>query len=181
VCPGDQPVPVSGIVGVGLVSILEAGRRDFLEATRDISPEQASVKTASDSWSVLECIEHVIVVEGRFLGWITSGTPVVPERNDDKEIRLFTMIRNRLTKVEAPEVICPQGRFKTLAAALADFNAARDRTVQEVLERGDSLYSIGAAHPRFGKLNGAELIQLIDGHARRHADQIRETCEALAP
>jgi hypothetical protein len=28
-------------------------------------------------------------------------------------------------------------------------------------------------------LNGPELVHLIDGHARRHADQIRETCAAL--
>lgn len=165
---------------MSLIAILEAGRRDFLEATRDISPEQASRKPAPKSWSVLECIEHVVVVEDRFLGWIANGTAVSPQRDPDKEIRLFTMIRNRLTKVEAPEVVHPQGRFETLAAALTEFEGVRDRSVQVVQERGDLLYSIGTNHPRFGNMNGAELIHLIDGHARRHADQIRETCEALA-
>jgi len=165
---------------MSLVSILEAGRRDFLEATRGISPERASRKPTPTSWSVLECVEHVVVVEDRFLSWISNGRPVTPRRNDENEIRLFTMIRNRLSKVESPEVVRPQGRFETLAAALAEFQAVRDRSVQWVQERGDSLYSIGAAHPRFGKVNGAEVIHLIDGHARRHADQIRENCEILA-
>jgi uncharacterized damage-inducible protein DinB len=164
---------------MGLISILEAGRRDFLEATRNISPEQASGKPTPKSWSVLECIEHVVVVEDRFLSWISSGTAIAPQRDTDKEIRLFTTIRNRMTKVEAPEVVHPRGRFETLAAARTEFEAVRDRSVQVVQERGDLLYSIGATHPRFGNMNGAELIHVIDGHARRHAEQIRETCEAL--
>jgi len=104
---------------MSLIALLEAGRRDFLEATRIISPEQAFGKPSPRSWSVLDCIEHVVYVEGRFLGWISNGTAVAPQRDPDKEIR-------------------------------------------------------------FGSMNGAELIHLIDGHARRHADQIRETCEALA-
>jgi len=164
---------------MGLIAILEAGRRDFLDAAREISPEQASAKPAPNSWSVLECIEHVTAVEDRYLSWISSGTAVAPHRNSEKEMRLFMTIRNRLTKVEAPDVVRPRGRFGTLAAALAEFEAVRDRSVQLVQERGDALYSIGAKHPYFGKVNGAELIQLIDGHARRHADQIRETGEAL--
>lgn len=165
---------------MSLLSILESGRGDFLEATANISPEQASRRPAPERWSVLECIEHVVVVEGRFLSWISSGTAITPDRNTDKEIRLFTMIRNRMTRVEAPEVVRPQGRFETLDAALAEFKAVRDHSVQTVQERGDSLYSIGATHHRFGNMNGAEVIHLIDGHARRHAEQIRETCEALA-
>jgi len=165
---------------MSLITILEAGRRDFLEATQNISPQQASAKPAPERWSVLECIEHVVVVEDRFLGWISNGTPIEPQRNTENELRIFTMVRNRLSKAEAPAAVRPQGRFETLAAALSEFNAVRDRSVQLAQERGDSLYAVGATHPRFGPMNGAELIQLIDGHARRHADQIRETVEALA-
>jgi hypothetical protein len=160
-----------------LTAILEAGRRDSLDATRNISPEQASAKPARECWSVLECIEQV--VEGRYLGWISNGAAIAPQRNPEKELRLFTIVRSRLTKVESPEAVRPRGRFVTLAIALAEFEAVRDRSVQVVQERGDALYSGGTTHPGFGNLNGAEMVQLIDGHARRHADQIRETCEAL--
>jgi hypothetical protein len=162
-----------------LIAILEAGRRDFLEATSEISLEQASAKPAHKCWSVLECIEHVIVVEDRYVGWISNGTTIAPQRDTDKELRLFTIIRSRLTKVESPEVLRPRGRFASLSTALAEFEAIRNRSIQVVQERGDALYSIGVKHPAFGKLNGAEMVHLLDGHARRHADQIRETCEAL--
>jgi uncharacterized protein YjbI with pentapeptide repeats len=163
---------------VDLVAILEAGRLDFLDAVRDITPEQASTRPAPECWSVLECIEHVVTVESRYLDWICGGTVIAPRRNAERELRLFMIVRSRLTKVETPDVFRPQGRFETLAAALAEFRTVRDRSVQVVQESGQWVYSIGAKHPYFGNLNGVELVHLIDGHARRHADQIRETCEA---
>ena len=159
---------------MSLIANLESGRRDFLDATRDISLEQAAAKPSPGCWSVLECVEHVVTVEDRYLGWISNGTEIAPHRNAEKETRLFTTIRNRLTKVEAPEPVRPWGRYKALDEALAEFQAVRDRSVQMVKKRGESLYSIGAKHPFFGDLNGAELVRLIDGHASRHADQIRE-------
>ena len=162
---------------MSLVSILEAGRRDFLDATSDISAKQAAARPAPGRWTVLECIVHVVIVEDRYVAWISDGTPVVPQRNPDKELRLFTTIRSRLTRVETAEVLWPAGRFGSLEIALAAFKDVRDRSVQMVEERGELLYAIGVKHPYFGDLNGAELVQLIDGHARRHGDQIREACE----
>jgi len=166
-----------------LIEILEAGRKDFLDATRDIPPEHSSAKPSPESWSVLECIEHVVTVESRCLDWISVGAAGASERgsepNPEKETRIFTTVRSRLTKVKAPEVVSPRGRFDTMSAALVEFKAVRDRCVQMVEERGTSLYSVGANHPFFGNLNGVELVHFIDGHARRHADQIRETREAV--
>ena len=161
------------------VDMLEEGRQDFLEATSQISDQQASVKPTPNSWTVLECVEHVAAVEDRFRGMIVSGTETVPKKDFENEMRLFSMLRSRLEKREAPEPVRPRGLYTTLPAALAEFQAARNRSIALVQERGDALYSIGAQHPRFGAVNGAELIRMIDGHARRHAEQIREIHEAL--
>jgi len=158
--------------------VLEDGRQDFREAVDGISAEEGLVKAGPRRWSVVECIEHVVAVEERCRGWISNGSEVKPRRDSRREMRLFTTIRSRLTKVETPEVLRPSGRFRTLAAAMAAFESSRDRTVEWARERGD-LYSIGGTHPYFGKVNGAEMIQLIDGHTRRHADQIREVREAI--
>jgi hypothetical protein len=162
-----------------LVYILEQGRLDFMDAVDGISQEQARARPTPGCWSVLECIEHVVIVEDRFLSWILDGSQIAPQPDSDKELRLFSTIRSRLTKFQAPEPVLPQGRYRTLEEAVAAFQAARDRSVQFVKDRGEPLYAIGAKHPYFGDVNGAEMIQLIDGHARRHAEQIRETCEAI--
>jgi uncharacterized protein YjbI with pentapeptide repeats len=162
------------------VAFLEDGRRDFLDAVGGSHAHLAATKPSSKAWSVLECIEHVIAVEDRYRSWIAEGTAVPPRRDSRKEMRLYMTIRSRLTKLETPDVLRPGRRFQTLSAAMMEFEATRDQSVELVREPGDRLYAIGARHPYFGALNGAELIQLIDGHARRHADQIRETCHALA-
>jgi hypothetical protein len=69
----------------------------------------------------------------------------------------------------------PAGRFETLEQALAEFQAARGRSLGIASEQGDALYLLATEHPRFGPVNGAELMIIIAGHARRHAEQIRET------
>lgn len=162
---------------MSLISILEAGRRDFLDATRDLSPHQAAERPRG-GWSVLECIEHVAVAEQRYLDWLADGDTIAPSRDSEKEMRLFSIMRSRLTKVETPEPLRPAGRFASLDTALAEFNSVRDRSVQLVRDRGESIYSVSASHPYFGAINGAEWMQLADGHARRHADQIREIRES---
>jgi hypothetical protein len=159
---------------MGLTSILEDGRRDFVESTSGVT---ADVRPRS-GWSVFECIEHVIIAEERYLSWLRNGTPVEPRRDSEKELRLYAVARNRLEKRETPEPFRPVGRFQSLDAALAGFNELRDRSVQAVRELGDGLYAIEATHPRFGAMNGAEVVQLMDAHARRHAEQIREILEA---
>ncbi|MGJ5819085.1 DinB family protein [Paludibaculum fermentans] len=156
-----------------LAALLEAGRLDFLDALSGITEEQSAIRQDENHWSVLDCIEHIIIVEERHLRWIGMGRSIEPQRDHDRELRLFTIMRNQFEKREAPSALRPQGRFQTLAEACETFLETRDRAIRLVDQRGDSLYGIGVKHPFFGPTNGAELVQLMDGHARRHADQIR--------
>lgn len=164
-----------------LAALLEAGRQDFLDALSDITEGQAAAKPDETQWSILECIEHVIVVEERHLRWIDMGRSIEPKRDHDRELRLFTLMRNQLEKREAPSALRPKGRFTTLVEAKEAFLETRDRAIRLVEERGDAMYAIGVKHPFFGPVNGAELVQLMDGHARRHADQIRERVSPAPP
>jgi putative hydrolase of the HAD superfamily len=154
---------------MSLVSILEAGRRDFLEATAGITSD---IRPRS-GWSVFECIEHVIMAEERYLSWLAEGKPIAPQRDSDKELRLFSMMRSRLTKVQTPEPFRPKGRFVSLAEALTEFGSVRDRSVHAVRDLADNIYCVAATHPRFGEMNGAELVQLMDGHAIGGSSVIR--------
>lgn len=159
--------------------MLEEGRDEFRAVVREVPEELAEAKPERKAWSVLECIEHVAAVEARYLGWLAGGEPVRARPDRERELRLFLAMRSRLTKVEAPEAVVPRGRFGSLPEAMAEFEAVRKRSIEFARERGAGLYSIGMKHPYFGRLNGGELVRLMDGHARRHGEQIRETVEAL--
>jgi uncharacterized damage-inducible protein DinB len=163
-----------------LGQILEASRQEFLDASAGLSEPQAQTKPEEGRWSVCECVEHVAIVEERFLGFLEKGeraeSPVI---DSQKEAGLIEKVPNRSERVQAPEMVHPTGRFATLAEALQAFDAVRARTLAFAQDRAADLPSLGWAHPRFGALNGREVLILMAGHARRHAAQIRETRAAV--
>ena len=159
---------------MSLAETLEAGKRKFLEAAGELSAGQGPVRPGARGWSALECVEHVVAVEERYLRWMKDAAAEAPRRDAEREFRLFNITRSRLTKVEAPPAVRPRGRFRTLEEAIEEFQAVRNRSIAWVREKGAAVYSTGVRHPRFGLLNGAEIVQLIDAHARRHAEQLRE-------
>lgn len=170
----DNPTPF-------LVRLLEEGRASVARAVDDLPDAIAAQKPAPDRWSVLECLEHITLVEHRFLGFLRAGHATEDATPDPaKEQRLTAMVHDRSTALQAPETVVPAGRFTAVSDALADFNATRDGTVRLVQERGASLYPLTLAHPRFGDMNGVELMHLLNGHAVRHVHQIEEVRRQLA-
>ena len=163
-----------------VIAALEAGRQDFLDAIHGLSDAQAAMRPAEGRWSTLECIEHIVTVEGRFQGWILNGKKLeAAQPNPENEGGMIARISDRSSKFQAPEAVVPKGTLKTVEEGRSAFHAARDQSIQLARERGGDLYLVGAEHPRFGPLNGIEVLYLMTGHARRHAAQIRENRTTL--
>jgi DinB superfamily len=163
-----------------LGQILEASRQEFLAASAGLTEAQACTRPEEGRWSVCECVEHVAIVEERFLGFLENGeragSPVI---DPQKEANLIDRVPDRTERVQAPEMVHPSGRFATLADAIAAFSAIRARSIRFAQERASDLSSLGWTHPRFGALNGREVLILMAGHCRRHAAQIREVRAAV--
>jgi uncharacterized damage-inducible protein DinB len=158
-----------------IVQILKNGRQEFLESVSGLSEADVQAHPQAGRWSVLECVEHVNGVEERFLSRLQNAAREgAPPMDKQKETELLARIKNRTTRAEAPEPVRPIGRYQTLAEALAQFQAARARTIRFAEEQSAHLYSMTESHPRFGTLNGTEMLILITAHALRHAEQIRE-------
>lgn len=163
-----------------IVQQLEHSRQEVLDAVSGLTDEQAKARPDPARWSVLECLEHIISVEQRFLGFLDAAQKLDSPRVDpEKEERIRTNIPNRSERFQAPEAVVPKARFSTLADAIEEFTSERARSIAFAQQRAAELYHLSAKHQRFGDLNGAEFLTLIAGHARRHADQIREARAAL--
>jgi hypothetical protein len=159
-----------------IVQYLERSRSEFLAAVAGLNESQAKARPDPERWSVLDCVEHVTLVEERFLGFLDAAEKQEsPSIDKEKEGRLIVGFVDRSTRLKAPEAVVPTGRFATLEEALDKFNANRTRSIQFAEDRCDDLYCLTSAHPRLGPMNGAEFLILIGSHARRHAEQIRET------
>jgi len=163
-----------------IVENLERSRQEFIEAVAGLTEAQANARPDPERWSVLDCVEHVTTVEERFQGWLNAAKRLdAPRIDKDKEAGLMARVPDRSTRVKAPEAVVPAGRFTTLEQALEQFNTGRTRSIQFAEDRCDDLYCLASEHPRFGPVNGVELLIIIAGHSRRHAAQIRETRAAL--
>ena len=162
-----------------IIEILEKSREEFHAAASSIPEFLATIRPEAERWSVLECVEHVAMVEEVFLGRIATGASEVPPEDKIKEAALAARVVDRSTRREAPETIRPKGRFTTLAQGMERFHGARARSVQFAQDNAANLYALTVAHPVFGQLNGVEALIIIAAHARRHAEQIREVRAAL--
>lgn len=163
-----------------IVQCLEDSRKEFCAAVEGISEEHAKISPSAGRWSVLQCAEHVAVVEQRFLGRLEAADqPPAPPLDKQKEAELASKVVDRGNRAQAPDPAQPSGRFATLAQALEYFNAARTRTIEFATVRCGDLYQLAWEHPRFGLLNGTEVLVITAGHARRHAAQIREVRSSL--
>jgi uncharacterized damage-inducible protein DinB len=164
-----------------IVQVLESSRDEFNAAAAGMAEAQTKAKPAQDRWSVLECVEHVVIVEERYLERLAGAARLETPRVDkQREAEITAQFPDRTTRRVAPEGVRPTGRFASLAQALEQFNATRSRVVRFAEDRGPDLYRLAAEHPRLGTVNGSEMLLIIAGHARRHADQIREIKAALA-
>jgi uncharacterized damage-inducible protein DinB len=163
-----------------IVQHLERGRAEFLASVAGLSASQVTIRPDPARWSVLDCVEHVTIVEERFLGWLENAKKLdTPRVDKEKEAGLLVRVADRSTRAQSPEAVLPTGRFKTLELALEQFNLNRTRSIQFAQDRSDELHCLAAEHPRFGPMNGAEFLMIITAHARRHAAQIQEVRATL--
>lgn len=164
-----------------IIPMLEQSRESLHAAAAGLSDQQASIRPAPDRWSVIEIIEHVARAEESFAKWLERAeVRDMPTVDREKEATLAVQLADRSKKVEAPDVVKPQGKCADLASALEYFDAARAHTIEFARSQGERLYHLHTAHPRRGPVNGAELLVIAAGHARRHAEQVREVIAAIA-
>ena len=159
-----------------LIGMLEASRRDVDDAIASLSDANISRKPQSGGWSALDCLEHIVFVEGVYLSWLENALVLEePRRDPEREAWITARVGDRSWDWQAPAVATPKGRFRSMPEALAEFHAVRARTVAAVKARESSLLRLQASHSLLGIMNGVELVRLAAGHASRHAVQIRKT------
>ena len=157
-----------------LLAKLNSGRDEFLASLDGVTEEQAAAKPVT-GWSILECAEHVAIVEeylrNRLMEESTATDHEMPRQ---REALIVARVANRKRKVSAPEPAQPRGRFATLSEAIEHFCRNRERTIAYIASCQEDLRCLAMEHPLLGTVSGQEMILLIVGHPFRHAQQIRE-------
>ena len=162
------------------LSILARTRDDFLLSLAGITEEQSRQKPAPDSWSILECTEHVVAAErGMFIGITQRCTPRTSPGAMNREQEFLRSVADRARKLVAPEFVRPTGRYATLAEAVEKFREHRHRTIEFVSTCRDDLHAVELQHPVAGMVTAQECLAILAMHPSRHAAQIREIRQSL--
>jgi DinB family protein len=162
------------------IKYLEDTRQKVLDSLKDLSDAQWKFKAAPERWSAAEVAEHIAVSEETILALVTERvmkSPAAPEKKEavkGKDELVRNSITNRTVKAQAPEMLKPTNRFKTLEETIKAFNASRDKTIEYVRTTQDDLRSHFTPHPIFKDLDAYQWILLLSGHSERHSLQILE-------
>jgi hypothetical protein len=162
--------------------VLREGSDALSGALQGMDEETALQRPRPNSWSVLDCVEHVALTETGLLCRLKEGKPAERSYEDRaREARFEALALNRQRRIEAPELVVPARRFPTLADASEAFQAVRKETLRWVEAFEGDLRSWLTIHPLITRpVNGYEMLLLIAWHPKRHSQQILEIREQLS-
>ena len=158
-----------------ILALLDEGQKALALALDDIDEEHAAWKPGNREWSILECVEHLVLAEEYLFSRLEAARPVAgTAANPAREAAILSRGLDRKTRMESPEVGWPHGRFRNLQQAVAKFHEVRTRTVDWVNCVELDPRSWLTDHPIIkGPVNCYEILLTIAVHPRRHAEQIR--------
>jgi hypothetical protein len=151
-------------------------RKSLLQHLDSLSPGVVSFKAGPDKWSVVEAIEHLVIVEDDFLEQVTTKNPdppLDPEARSFKKYQTVIKVMKRDVPVDVPhEKMEPHGRL-SLDELLDKWNDIRNK-MQSFLDAitSDNQDDLIYQHPYGGPLNIAETLEFIDVHFDNHMRHI---------
>jgi uncharacterized damage-inducible protein DinB len=158
-----------------LLKNLEESRERLLHMAQGLSREQLHHRAAPGQWTVAECVEHIAIVEGLVLGSIQRTLEAGPDPSkrsamEGKDDTLVANVAGRVTRLQAPDVLTPTGRWPD-EQLLNEFEAARHRTRDFAASTAADLRRHFYKHPVIGELDLYQWLLLIAAHCDRHRAQ----------
>ena len=151
-------------------------RKSLLQHLDSLSPETLSFKAGPDKWSVVEAIEHLVIVEDDFLEQVTAKKQSPPPDAAARSLKKYQTVIKVMqddVPVDVPhEKMEPHGRLG-LDELLDKWDDIRNK-MQEILDEmtSDSPDDMVYRHPYAGPLNIAETLEFIDVHFDNHVRHI---------
>ena len=151
-------------------------RQSLLQHLDLQSPEALSFKAGADKWSVVEALEHLVIVEENFLEQVAANIPVTsldPASRSPEKYQIVLKVMNRDIEVDVPhESMEPHGHFgfKELVDRWEDIR----EKMKDLLESidSDNPQNMVYHHPYAGPLNIAETLEFMEVHFDNHIRHI---------
>ena len=165
--------PLTQLERQRLIAHLEMTERWLLDEVSRLSPAQLAFKPAPDAWSIMQVVDHLVVVGPIYwqdLQTAMQGPPTtVIKSNTDDDILWYGIDRTNRERAIPSEG--PKGELRDVRQGLDAIRKQHAQLRQYIRTTSDDLRS------RIVKRQGSDAYQwalLISTHEQRHILQIRE-------
>ena len=154
--------------------------RDYLlQAVKGLRPGQASFKESPDRWSILECLEHMVLSENFIWAMAQESLdwPADPAKRSEVQVtdeQIVQMLTDRTHKVKTFEALEPGGTYATVEEAIKAFEKARNEHIGFIKTTKKDLRNHYVAHPVLGTIDSYQLLLFLAAHQTRHLKQVEE-------
>jgi hypothetical protein len=156
-----------------LVAHLEMTANWFLDEVSGLSPAQLGFRRAAGTWTIMEVVDHLVVVGPIYWDDLQKGLRAPPRARHlagrDADILWYGIDRTHRETALTSET--PKGQFRDLRAALEAYRQHHDRLLHYARTTKDDLR--GHVVERQG-CDAYQWALLISTHEQRHVLQIRE-------
>jgi hypothetical protein len=138
-----------------------------------LSKAQLEFRRAPGTWSILEVLDHLVVVGDIYWEDLRNGvkTPLGDRKLTSQDVDLLWYGIDRTNREAAIPTEDPRGRVRDLAAGMAEYRKQHARLLQYVRTTSDDLRNRYVQRQRCDAYQWA---LLISTHVQRHILQIRE-------
>ncbi|MEL6811668.1 MAG: DinB family protein [Bacteroidota bacterium] len=160
------------------VKELNATKNHLNSALLGLSEGQLNFKSGPNTWSIAECVEHMVISEENIFGMLQGAlqTPADPSKRDEvvmTDKNLMALIIDRSNKVKTSKPFEPTGQYGTHRETYEAFKEKRAHTIQFVKTTTEDLRNHYTQLP-FGTIDGYQVLIFMSGHTERHIRQIEE-------
>ncbi|MGQ0735256.1 MAG: DinB family protein [Acidobacteriota bacterium] len=156
-----------------LIAHLEMTGGWFTSEVADLSPAQLEFRPAPGTWSIMEVIEHVVLVAPIYWEDLQRALKSAPSAraspSSDADILWYGIDRTWREKAIPPEE--PKGAVRSLAGALKSYQMSYERLLRFARDTTDDLRRHIVERQQCDAYQWA---LLISTHEQRHVLQIRE-------
>lgn len=129
-----------------------------------------------NSWNILEIAEHILKTERLVFSLLLKSVESNSDREEilgfDKLNKLIVQFRAR--KVQAPDILKPEGEFTTVTEFLKSFNEQRALLKSALQNESIKIDNRIHKHPYLGEMTLRDWLYFIPLHAQRHQNQMKD-------
>ncbi len=177
--PTARTGPITDTERIYAIDFLKSSQHNLHQSVSGLSDEQATYKPNASRWSIVQCVEHIVLVEKGIFRAVLAGMSASPDPEKRNRVRVSDIdviksVRSRAMTTPSPAAFVPTGRFPDIKMALQAFDEHRAAAIDFMQTTENDLRTHYFEHFILGTLDIYQAILLMASHVERHRKQVDE-------